>query len=246
MIDRGASDVRERTLWEDFHSCRHFGVREELLQLYEPFARSIAARMYRMRVDDSVSFDDYLQYAHVGLLEAVDRFDFNRDVAFSAFASSRIRGAVLNGLAKESEAAAQNRYWRSHVRDRVDSLRTAVAPDADRASLAQIATITMGLALGVLLEESRDSFEPADPNPNNNPYTANEVHQLGVAVKQLIVQLPEKERVVIAGHYLDHIAFQHLAVRLSVTKGRVAQLHAQGLLRLRAWLEQKPKLDQKF
>src|SRR5262249_2273888 len=152
-----------------------------------------------------------------------------------------IRGAILNGLVKESEVAAQNRFWRTHTRDRLDSLRTAVAPDADRASLAQIASLTVGLALGVLLEDARDDFEPPDPNPNNNPYAVNEVQQLRDAIRRLITDLPDKERVVITGHYVEKLEFQALAERLSLTKGRVSQIHAQGLQRLREWLDQSPK-----
>jgi RNA polymerase sigma factor for flagellar operon FliA len=236
----------ERALWNQFQSSRLHRDRKELVRMYEPFARSIAARMYGMRVDDSVAFEDYVQYGRVGLLEAVDRFDLAREVMFSAYAASRIRGAILNGIAKESELAAQNRFWRSRVRDRIDSLRTAAAPSADRASLAQIATITVGLALGVLLEDSPDSFEPADPNAQNNPYAANELSQLAATVRTLVHRLPEKERAVITGHYVNHLEFQHLAQELSLTKGRVSQLHAQALQRMRQWLEERPNLDHRL
>ena len=240
-----ANESKERALWEDFGSERTSAVREEILRFYEPLARSIAARTYAVRFDNSVSFADYLQYARVGLLEAVDRFDPTRGVAFRTFASARIRGAVLNGLAKESEIAAQNRFWRSHIRDRIDSLVTAVAPSADRISLSQIATVTVGLALGVLLEDSKNEFEPADQNPQNNPYAANEVRQLQSALKELLVRLPEREREIIKSHYLESTEFQQLANQMSVTKGRISQLHAQALKRLRAWLDEQPTLDRK-
>jgi RNA polymerase sigma factor for flagellar operon FliA len=248
VFHQGNSDSAEKNLWDEFQSSRRHCTREELLRLYEPFAKSIAARMYSVRVDDSISFEDYLQYGRVGLLEAVDRYDFGRGVAFSTYSSARIRGAILSGIAKESEAAAQNRFWRERYRDRGESLITAVAPDVDRASLTDIATITMGLAIGAFLDElDHDiTLEPSDPNPRNNPYAANEIYQLGTAVKQLIIHLPEKERAVISGHYIEGLEFQKVAIQLSISKGRVSQIHAQALLRLRSWLEHGKKLDQKF
>jgi len=248
VFHQGNSDLIERRLWDEFHSSRKHRTREELLRLYEPFAKSIAARMYGSRIDDSVSFEDYLQYSRVGLLEAVDRYDSARGVAFSAYSSARIRGAILSGIAKESETAAQNSFWRGRHRDRMESLVTTVAPDADRASLSDIVTITMGLAMGAILDElEHEGFaEPVDPNPNNNPYLVNEIQQLGLAIKQLIVRLPDKERTVIAGHYIDSLEFQQIAEQLSITKGRVSQIHSQALLRLRQWLEQSPKLDRKI
>lgn len=248
MFHQGNSDSNEKNLWDEFHGLRRHCARDELLKLYEPFAKSIAARMYGARIDDSVSFEDYLQYSRVGLLEAVDRFDVSRGVAFSAYSSARIRGAILSGIAKESEVAAQNLFWRERHRERVASLVTAVAPDADRASLVDIVSITMGLAVGVILDELEQETvaEPSDPNPNNNPYLANEVQQLGEEIKRLIVQLPEKERAVITGHYIENIEFRVVAERLSISKGRVSQIHAQALLRLREWLERRPMLDSRF
>jgi RNA polymerase sigma factor for flagellar operon FliA len=239
-------NLRERGLWIEFHGASPTAAKAELIRMYEPLTRSIASRMYGRRIDDSVAFSDYLQYGQIGLLEALSRFDPTRGIAFSTFASSRIRGAILNGLAKESESASQNHFWRVHAHDRVDSLFTALAPDADRISLAQIAMITVGLALGALLEESGDSFEPADPHPASNPYAVNELVQLCSAVEKLMARLPENERLVIRGHYIEHLEFQRLAQRMSITKGRVSQIHARALLRLRGWLEERPSLDCKL
>jgi RNA polymerase sigma factor for flagellar operon FliA len=67
-----------------------------------------------------------------------------------------------------------------------------------------------------------------------------------VVVEQLIVQLPEKERTVVRGHYIEGVQFDELAGRLSLTKGRVSQLHAQAILRLRGWLDGAPKVDRKL
>jgi RNA polymerase sigma factor FliA len=239
-------DANERSLWI---ACRAFAnerARAQLVELYEPLARSMAARMYGSRVDDSVPFADYLQYARIGLMEAVDRYDIDREVPFAAYSSSRIRGAILNGIAKESEQAAQRRFWSERWHDRMDSLRTAIAPEADRASLAEVVTITMGLAVGVIVEGLDAEQEPADPHPRSDPYSVNELRQLGAIVRKLMDELPEKERLVITGHYVEQTEFQVLAQRLGVTKGRVSQIHAQALTRLREWLEKRPSLDRKL
>jgi RNA polymerase sigma factor for flagellar operon FliA len=219
---------------------------ENSFDYYEPLTRSIAGRMYLLRIDNSVAFDDYLQYGRVGLLEALDRFDIEREVSFGAFSSRRIRGAILNGLGTESELWAQRQFWRRRTGDRVDSLRTAIAPHSDRTSLAEMIAITVGLVVGVVLDDMREGAEPADPNPMNDPYAQTEFHQLGTAVRKLIDRLPDTEQVIVRGHYQEFADFDVLAARLSLSKGRISQLHAQALLRLRGWLETRPQLDRKL
>lgn len=244
--DPDSSDGGEHSLWVAYRATQCSSSREKLLARYEPLARTIAARMYGSRIDQSVAFADYLQYGRVGLMEAVDRYDLTRAVPFAPYASQRIRGSILNGIAKESELAAQRRFWSERSRERVESLRTAVAPSADRASLAEIVTLTMGLAVGVIVEGLETDQEPSNGNPCNDPYAVNELRQLGEMVKELIERLPDNERTVIKGHYIEQLEFQLLAQRLAITKGRVSQIHAQALLRLHGWLQERPKLDRKL
>lgn len=248
VFHQGNVDPKEAGLWEEFNRSHCQVAREQLLSLYEPFAKSIAARMYGLRSDDSVSFDDYFQYGRVGLIEAMERYDSGRGVAFGAYSSARIRGAILNGIAKESELASQIVFWRGRQRDRLDSLIESVTPNIDQVSLSEIATITVGLAIGALLEELEDDgvSEPIDPNPQHHPYQANEIRQLSLEVKRLINLLPDKERAVVFGHYIELLEFQQIAEKLSVSKGRISQIHSQAIVRLRGWLDSPPKLDRKL
>ncbi|HEY6761349.1 MAG TPA: SigB/SigF/SigG family RNA polymerase sigma factor [Baekduia sp.] len=77
-------------------------LREALVERFLPLARSIAKR-YRKAEEP---FDDLLQVASLGLLKAIDRFDPEREIAFSSFAVPTIVGEL-----------------RRHFRDRCWSVR---------------------------------------------------------------------------------------------------------------------------
>lgn len=226
------------SLWARFAQSREGRCREELIAHYLPLARIWAAKLYRQRPDDSVSFDDYLQYARMGLLEAIDRFDPAREASFETFSGYRIRGAVLNGLGRETEAAARRAQWTALTRERIDSLH----PAADRATadLEDLAQLTVGLALGLLLDTEQ---EPGDPSVAANPYCATELADLRSLVRRLVDQLPEREREIVRRHYFFEREFQLIAVELGVTKGRVSQLHSQALVRIATLLGQASLLD---
>lgn len=243
MTDSRA-DAEVIPLWQVFSRSRDPETRSRLIEHYTPFARILAARAYGLRFDRSSSFDDYLQYARVGLIEAIDRYDLARNASFESYSSHRIRGAILNGLENETEAAAQREFWRGRARERLDSVVVDRAPNPERASLEDLIDITIGLALGLVLD--LDEGDPVDESPEANPYAATELHQLGARLRALVEQLPEREREVIRGHYFDHVDFQVLAQRYSLTKGRISQIHSQALQRLRRLLADRPKLDRRL
>ncbi len=227
-------------LWSRFTQTRDSRCRQELIESYMPLARAAAARLFGMRTDNSTPFADYLQYARLGLVEAVDRYDPQREASFETFSSYRIRGAVLNGLGKESEVAAQRSFWRTRAQERVESLKSATFHGGVE-DLDGFAQLTVGLALGVLLDEHGESA--VDESTGTHPYAATALAQMRGIIRSAVEKLPPRERDLIERHYFGHCEFQRIALDLGVTKGRVAQLHAQALARIRKLLAPAADVD---
>jgi RNA polymerase sigma factor FliA len=240
-VEEPAEAELDRARWREFASTRAAALRGELIERYIGLAKITAARLYQRRLDNSVSYADYLQYARVGLVEAIDHYDPAREVPFEAFSSYRIKGAVLNGLESESELAAQRAFWSRRARDRFESLKNHETQGDRRASLEELVNLTVGLALSHVIEH--DEGEVIDESLAANPYAVTELAQLKRAVRSMLPSLPERERELIQRHYVEHVEFQQIAAEWGVTKGRVSQLHAQALQRLRHLLGMKPKVD---
>ena len=238
----GVGDTeRDRARWLIFAQTRSKRLRDELIQRYLELAKMAAARLYQRRADNSVPFADYLQYARVGLVEAIDTFEPARAVPFEAFSSYRIKGAVLNGLASESELAAQRAFWARRARERFESIKQHEVQSDRRASLEELVNLTVGLALSHVIEH--EDGEVIDESIAANPYAVTELVQLKRAVRSLLPALPDRERELIRRHYEEHVEFQQIAAEWGLTKGRVSQLHAQALRRLRQMLGERPAMD---
>lgn len=234
-----------KQLWESWRHDSDSQARGQLIEHYMPFAHMLAAKAFSARADAGARFDDYLQYARVGLIEAVDRYDVTRNVSFESYSSHRIRGAILNGLEQDSELLAQRSFWRARLGERTESLLEATGSTPERASLQDLIDVTVGLALGMMLDEGEGEgpAEPVDEQPRSNPYAVTEMEQLAGKLRALLQQLPERERQIVHGHYFEQREFQAIANAAGLTKGRISQLHAKALSRLRGLLDEKPRVD---
>jgi RNA polymerase sigma factor for flagellar operon FliA len=228
------SEEAVEKLWAQFTESRSAALRARLIECYLQLAHLAAAKFFRMRSDHAVSFADYLQYARLGLVEAIDGFDPTREASFETYSSYRIRGAMLNGLARESEVAAQRTFWRTRLEERVEQLGPPQSSDAER-ELEEITRMLERLASSYFAEGDRE--DPVDEAPHSNPHAATELAQL----REVVEKLPARERLLIRRHYFDHWEFRVIARELMVTPGRISQLHAQALGHIRLLLEADPE-----
>jgi RNA polymerase sigma factor for flagellar operon FliA len=74
-VPLGGVGAEERVLWQNLRATSDPDSRDRLLALHMPYARVVAATYYSKRFHDEIEFGDYLQYASIGLLEALERFD---------------------------------------------------------------------------------------------------------------------------------------------------------------------------
>src|SRR3569832_2344688 len=131
-------------VWQDWKCTGSLVSRDRLVEHYLPLARSVAGRIYRGRSEQTVPFDDYLQYARLGLLDSVNRFAPPHGAPFPAYAVHRIRGAILSELTQETEFAAQREAARRIVRERRESLLSRVSAGVERATLSKQNKVTVG------------------------------------------------------------------------------------------------------
>ncbi len=230
------ADAALSALWQDARGEGGDGARAKLVERYMRFARIMAAKAFALRGGTSMEFGDYLQYATVGLIEAVDRFDPERAVKFETFAASRINGAILNGIAHSSDLQEQVAARKRLVSQRVELMRDAPASGSPAAVFACLAELAIGLAVGFALENS-GMYQSGETEYADNSYDAVELKQLQQKVQALVDALPEKQRQVISSHYLQQIEFSQIAVMMKLSKGRIAQLHREALIDLRRQLK---------
>lgn len=220
----------EAELWQRWRNECNGQARNALILMHAPWARLVARDIFLRVHPNGIEWREFVQNATLGLIEAADRYDAARGVEFRTFARHRIRGAVFDGLRR-----ARDQMPSSFARD-FDRSESLNSDDTD--SLESFVSWTVGIATGHLL----DGAASLDPTSRaQTPYTELEQHQMQALLRQTVDLLPERERLVMTMHYFQHTAFTAIASYLGVTKGRVSQLHRQGIERLRVCLREYVK-----
>lgn len=211
----------EPALWQRWRMERASDAREHLVLRYNGWARAVARRVFVRVRGRPGDWHDYIQNALTGLLQAIDAFDPAFGVPFAAFAVHRVRGAVFNGL-RDLRSTGTEITLGFEVEDRVTSVLEATGDPMD-----QLIAAVSQLAIGAMLQAG------ADVSTEQTPYEVAEQAVLNRWLRRTLSTLPDRERSVIELHYLQFIPFVRIAELMDVTKGRVSQLHRQGLVRMR-------------
>lgn len=218
--------------------------RNALLTLHLPYARTVAATYYSRRMHNEIAFDDYLQYARLGMIEALDRFDPTRGAQFRTYAARRMHGAILDGLERFTEKQQQIAVRQRLRKERLGAIKDSGSdsPAAARARgddlFRYLADVGIGLAICCLLEDTGmvDAGEALDRPASERHYEPIELAQLRRRLNELVDRLAPQQRTVIRYHYLQEHSFEEIAGMMRVTRGRISQIHRQALGALRTGL----------
>ncbi|MDQ6662624.1 MAG: FliA/WhiG family RNA polymerase sigma factor [Chloroflexota bacterium] len=246
-------------IWAEFVVTKRQALRDTLVIEYTPLVRMVVGRM-GIPATSMLEAEDLVSYGMIGLLNALDRFDPSRGVRFETFASTRIRGAVIDQLralnwmprstvarVKQIEttlAYLEQRLGRP-AKEQEAAAELGVSTEHYRQMLQDVTVSVISLdaplsssvqddevaTLGHLLEDT-NALEPAEEV---------EKQELTAALSSAIDHLPERERLLLSLYYQEELTMKEISKVMGVSESRVCQLHMQAVLRLRGGLQIEPR-----
>lgn len=235
-------------LWRLWQRSRNAELRDRLIERYLPLVKFVAIRVAG-RLPRHIHVDDLYSAGLLGLLGAIQDFDPDMGVAFAAYATPRIRGAIFDELRRLDIVP---RAVRRRIRDierafdavcsRLDRQPTdeeiaaelSMDVQAYRAALADAVTL-VSLDAPPAHSEGADGMELED-TATPGPMTTLAASERQRLLARLLDALPDRERQVLALYYHEELTMREVGDLLGVTESRVSQLHSSAILRLRAAL----------
>lgn len=202
-----------------------------------------------------VDREDLARAGALGLVEAARRYDDDRGVPFERFAAQRIRGAILDAvraadwaprsvrtLARRLEAAEQRLASQlgrvPNPAEMADELGLSRA-ELDRLQDRMFRSVVLALEHEVTGDTDEDlTLVDVLTDPNSvEPLEELETRELLGYLRDAVELLPERQRLVVVGYFLEGRTSQELARFLGVTESRISQLRSEALEMLREGIE---------
>ena len=206
---------------------------KDTYKAHNDFVKRIAGTLTRFRRH---LFEDAVNAGWVGLLEALyKRPEMESEEAFHAYASLRVRGAVLDLLRKNDH---MTRGLRIKMR-RVNEVEIKLANSLGRAPSSEEIASVLGLSVEALhsllmrMSMSKDSLEFNDELPHSNPNVEVEAYVIWGKAIGHIERMPERFKDIMVRHYLHDQTILEISQIYGVSQTVTNKTHLEALSLLR-------------
>ncbi|MET0386245.1 MAG: sigma-70 family RNA polymerase sigma factor [Polyangiales bacterium] len=208
---------------------------DQFVKEYEGFVRAIALQT-RSQLGLDSAVEDLVAFGFQGLLEARQRFDASKGVAFKSFAHYRVRGAILDGV-RAMARLPRRAYARLRAAEALDQVAesgadnqgAANAAPKTEANLRSIDAILGRVAAAYTVAVSAEDAAQGAGSPEDALLHEERLTRMRAALSTL----PDRERHMIEGHYFQGKRFDTLSAELGISKSWGSRVHAHALDLLR-------------
>ncbi|MGH2518640.1 MAG: FliA/WhiG family RNA polymerase sigma factor, partial [Chloroflexota bacterium] len=222
---------------------------------YVPLVKYVVGRL-AISLPHFLTSEDIVSYGVVGLIDAVERYEPGRNVNFSTYAITRIRGSIIDELRSLDWIPRQVRKQARDIEGTMSRLDQELGRPATEKELASTMGVTVEKLQHALFESSwvtisLNRMVDADSSDHSgqvmpeladeravDPLDHTERMELSRLLATAISRLTKREQQVLSLYYVDELNLREIGLVLEVSESRVCQLHTKAILRLRGLLQE--------
>ena len=240
------SKVSKEKLWEMYQIKQTPELREQIILEYAPLVKVVAGRL-SMYLGDNVEYDDLVSYGIFGLIDAIDKFDMDKEVKFETYASLRIRGAILDQIRKMDWIPRTVRQKQKKIDEAIKKVEMQTGKTALDEEVARELGVTGDeltewqsqlkvtniVSLNEFIEQGTEPVMDARHNSHFiQPEEQVQETELREKLQEAMEQLTEKEKKVILLYYYEDLTLKEISRVLEVSESRISQLHTKALSKM--------------
>ena len=235
--------------------------RNELVMQELPQVYYIASRILE-RLPQQVELSDLVNAGVIGLLEAYDNFNAEKNTQFKTFAKFRIRGAILDSLRVLDWGSRGLRRKGREIAESTSKLESSLGRKPTREEIAKDMGLTLvqledamtqidGLQIvgqqAVSANDSDKTFDLIESASStwDNPFEMYCKAEQKAQLADAISQLSEREQLILSLYYHEELTMKEIAQVVGIAVSRVSQIHFASLGKLKSALQQieKPRAE---
>jgi RNA polymerase sigma factor for flagellar operon FliA len=244
----------EDELWIEYNKTRAIALRDAFIKQYMPLVKYVAGKV-ATGLPGSIEFDDLVGFGQFGLLDAISKFDPEKNVKFKTYAVTRIRGAIFDELRQLDWIPRSVRQQAREMEETISDLEAKLGRTATDSEISSEMGITEEAFHQRVMKVSATSvislsdmwysgdesdhisiIDSIEAPSSMNPDVIVEREEVRRVIAEAIQELPEKEKMVLVLYYHEDLTFKEIGKVLDVSESRISQLHTKANLRLKAKL----------
>jgi RNA polymerase sigma factor (sigma-70 family) len=225
----------ELKLWER-SSQGDETARKQLVLIYLPLVDVLAKRI---AISAGANWEDLSQDGAIGLIKAVDRFDYRRDTAFRVFAKPYISGAIFDSSDLTRNLARRQYEIYRRVRQVENDLTKTLRRNPTVEEVAQEAGLRVGQILKAI-DAMGVAFAGELPDAEEmsaSRMTETAAPDIKIILLEALSQLTAREQEIIRLYYWEDQPHDEIARRLGLTASNVTKIRQRAIARLRKKLD---------
>ncbi len=226
-------------------------LRDKVILEHLPLVKAIAVRVHE-NLPVHVDLDDLVHAGILGLFDAVNKYDPEKQVAFSSYAKHRIKGAILDSLRQLDWASRDLRRRHKQVeaatRDLTAELQRAptdlevaqkLGVDESRWRQMMVDLRNVGLISASTRGHEGEDLPPPDfpSSPEFQPDIMCAREQMRLMLAEAMHTLPERYQKVVMLYYRSEMTMKEIGGVLGINESRVSQIHKSALEKMAVALE---------
>lgn len=217
--------------------------RDEVVLRHLPLVRAIAIRVHD-NLPVHVELDDLVHAGILGLFDAANKYDPEKQVAFSSYAKHRVKGAILDSLRQLDWASRDLRRRHRQIEQTARELTAVLQRQPTEAEMAEKLGIDVDRWRQIMLDlhnvglvstSSRSNEGEEMPAlefptaPDTHPDNLCAQQQLKSALNSAMQGLPHRYRMVMQLYYTNEMTMREIGGVLGINESRVSQIHKSAL-----------------
>jgi len=227
---------------------------KELIERFLPLVRNVVDRI-KLNLPPHVDAEDLYSVGVTGLIAAVKKYDPEQGNTFAAYATTRIRGAILDELRRMDWCPRRARAKARKLKEAINEVEQKLGRAASEEEVRLHLNLSPKEYAKWLDDAKPVCFVNIDASAEHEDSDGSSLHELiadesDVSVRdkmeksellQLVArrveELPEIPKKILAMYYFENMRLAEIAAVFNLTESRICQIHAQTVLNLRAYIQ---------
>jgi RNA polymerase sigma factor for flagellar operon FliA len=245
-------DLKDSELLHRFSTTHDPSLREALILRYVPLVHFVLGRL-GLSQKMGLEYEDLISQGLLGLIKAVDRYDPSHQTKFSTYASTRIRGHILDHLRSMDWLSRSARKRVREIQEATKELWETLRREPTEEELAEhlsldikelrkalqdssIVIVSLDTEMDLVGDYEGSLHEIVEDQSLDKPLETIVEKELKGRLEEALTQLAEREQLLLSLYYYEGLTMKEIGTVLDISESRVCQLHAKAVMLLKATL----------